>query len=143
MEAIVPYLNFNGNAAEALAFYAEAFDGRTLFQQTFGESPMANETPDDFKSKIMHATFQAGDLTFMVSDCMPGQPASPGTNMSLSLNFKSVADIDKTFAALSDGANILMPLQDTFWGVKFGMLTDRFAINWMFNHDYAKKEIDA
>ena len=140
MEAIVPYLSFNGNAAEALAFYANAFDGKILFQQTFGESPMANETPEDFKSKIMHAMFQAGDLTFMVSDCMPGQPVSSGTNMSSSLNFKSVADIDKTFAALSEGSNIIMPLQYTFWGAKFGMLADKFDISWMFNHDYEKKE---
>jgi PhnB protein len=141
MEAIVPYLNFNGNAAEALAFYAKAFDGKIVFQQTFGESPMANDTPDDFKGKVMHATFQAGDLTFMVSDCMPGQPVSGGTNMSLSLNFKSVTDIDKTFADLSEGANIIMSLQDTFWGAKFGMMTDQFGINWMFNHDYGKKEL--
>jgi PhnB protein len=141
MEAIVPYLNFNGNAAEALVFYAKAFDGKIVFQQTFGESPMANDTPDDFKGKVMHATFQAGDLTFMVSDCMPGQPVSGGTNMSLSLNFKSVTDIDNTFAALSEGANIIMSLQDTFWGAKFGMMTDQFGINWMFNHDYGKKEL--
>ena len=138
MEAIVPYLNFNGNAAEALAFYAKAFDGKTLFQQTFGESPM--ESPAEFKDKIMPATFQAGNLTFMVSDCMPDQPVSGGTNLSLSMHFKSVEDIDKTFEALSEGATITMPLQDTFWGAKFGMLTDKFGINWMFNHDYPKEE---
>jgi PhnB protein len=140
MEAIVPYLMFNGNAAEALAFYAKAFDGKILFQQSFGESPMGNEMPGDYKNKIMHATFQAGDLTFMVSDNMPGQQVSGGTNLSLSLNFKTVADIDKIFAALSEGATVTMPLQDTFWGAKFGMLTDKFGINWMFNHDYEKKE---
>ena len=140
MEAIVPYLNFNGNAAEALAFYAKAFGGKTLFQQTFGESPMADQTPDQYKNKVMHATFQAGELTFMVSDCMPDQPVKGGTNMSLSLNFKSVADIDKTFATLSEGSDIIMPLQDTFWGARFGMLTDKFGINWMFNHDHEKKE---
>lgn len=139
MEAIVPYLMFNGNAAEALAFYAKAFDGKTLFQQSFGESPMGNEIPDEYKNNIMHATFQAGDLTFMVSDNMPGQQVSGGSNLSLSLNFKTVADIDKIFAALSEEAKITMPLQDTFWGAKFGMLTDRFGINWMFNHDYEKK----
>ena len=140
MEAIVPYLMFNGNAAEALAFYAKAFDGKTLFQQSFGEAPMGNETPDEYKSQIMHATFQAGELTFMVSDNMPGHQVSGGTNLSLSLNFKTVADIDKIFAALSEGATVTMPLQDTFWGAKFGMLTDKFGINWMFNHDYEKKE---
>lgn len=140
MEAIVPYLMFNGNASDALAFYAGVFDGKTLFQQTFGESPMAGETTEEYKSKIMHATFQAGNLTFMVSDNMPGHQVNGGTNLSLSLNFKSVADIDKTFAGLSEGATVTMPLQDTFWGAKFGMLTDKFGINWMFNHDYEKKD---
>ncbi|MGZ5220225.1 MAG: VOC family protein [Chitinophagaceae bacterium] len=138
MEAIVPYLNFNGNASEALAFYAKAFDGKILFQQSFGESPM--EAPAEQKDKIMHATFQAGNLTFMVSDAMPGQLVRGGTNTSLSLDFKTVADIQKTFSALSDGAIVTMPLQDTFWGARFGMLTDKFGINWMFNHDYEKKE---
>jgi len=137
MEAIVPYLNFNGNAAEALVFYGKAFDGKILFQQTFGESPV--ESKPEFKNKIMHATFQAGDLTFMVSDCMPEQTVSNGSNTSLSLSFKSVEAIDKTFAALSDGATVTMPLQDTFWGAKFGMLTDKYGINWLFNHDYPKK----
>jgi PhnB protein len=139
MEPIIPYLNFNGNAAEALSFYAAAFDGQVAFQQTFGDSPMGEQTPDDFKGKIMHATFQAGGLTLMVSDCMPGQEVKPGTNTSLSLNFTSVEAIEKTFSALSAGATITMPLQDTFWGARFGMLTDKFGINWMFNHDYEKK----
>ena len=140
MEAIVPYMTFNGNAAEALAFYEKAFDGKILFQQTFGESPMGDQTSNDYKDKVMHASFQAGNLTFMVSDCMPGHPVSGGTNTSLSLHCKTVAEIDNTFAALSNGATITMPLQDTFWGAKFGMLTDKFGINWMFNHDYGKNE---
>ena len=140
MEAIVPYLNFNGNATEALAFYSKAFNGSVLFQQSFGDSPMDEHTPADYKDKVMHATFQAGELKFMVSDAMPGQPVNTGSNLSLSLNFTSIADIDKTFGFLSEGATITMPLQDTFWGARFGMLTDRFGINWMFNHDMEKKE---
>lgn len=140
MEAIVPYLNFNGNAAEALSFYEKAFDGKVLFQQSFGDSPMADQTPESLKNKVMHASFQAGELKFMVSDSMPGQEVQPGSNLSLSLNFLSVADIDKTFSLLSEGGQVTMPLQDTFWGARFGMLTDRFGINWMFNHDLEKKE---
>jgi PhnB protein len=69
---------------------------------------------------------------------MPENLVHGGTNLSLSLNFKSVEDIDKTFAALSDSATVTMPLQDTFWGARFGMLTDKFGINWMFNHDIKK-----
>ena len=138
MEAIVPYLTFNGNAAEALAFYSKVLDGKILYQQTFGESPMPSS--DDTKNKIMHATFQADKLTFMVSDSMPDNPATAGSNISLSLNFNSIEAIHKTFAALSDGAKITMELQDTFWGARFGMLTDKFGINWMFNHDKGPKE---
>jgi PhnB protein len=140
MEAIVPYLTFNGNAAEALAFYENALGGKVLFQQSFGESPMSDQVPEGDRNKVMHATFEAGDLKFMVSDAMPGQQVQPGSNLSLSLNFFSVADIDKTFNALAEGGQVTMPLQDTFWGARFGMLTDRFGINWMFNHDFEKKE---
>lgn len=138
MDAIIPYLSFNGNAADALAFYAKAFDGKIVFQQSFGESPMGGNTPADHKDKVMHARFEAGGLTLMVSDNMPGHVVTNGSNTNLSLNFSTVQDIDKTFASLSEGANIIMPLQDTFWGAKFGMLTDKFGINWMFNHDYPK-----
>jgi PhnB protein len=139
MEIITPYLNFNGNAAEALAFYGKAFNGEIVFQQKYGGSPM--ETVAAWKDKIMHATFQAGSLTLMASDIMDEKSeVTSGTNVSLSLNFKSEEEIDKVFAALSDGATITMPLQDTFWGAKFGMLTDQFGINWMFNHDREPKE---
>jgi len=138
MEAIVPYLNFNGNAAEALGFYSKALNGAVIFQQTFGESPV--ETTADFKNKIMHASFKAGDLVFMVSDCPPNVSVTTGSNISLSLNFNDLAGIELTFAALGEGAIITMPLQDTFWGARFGMLTDKFGINWMFNHDYKKEE---
>ena len=139
MEPITPYLSFSGNAAEALAFYAHAFDGKTVFQQTFGENNM--EGPDGaWKDKIMHASFEAGSLTFMVSDVMkPDFKVIPGTNTQLSLNFKHEEDIDRVFAAMSDGADITMPLQDTFWGAKFGMLTDKFGIGWMFNFDRPKE----
>lgn len=138
MEAIIPYLNFNGNAAEAMAFYSKALEGAVLFQQTFGESAM--ESPAEMKDKIMHATFKAGDLTIMFSDCMPDQPSIAGTNVSLSLNFADEASIEKIFAGMSEGSHITMPLQNTFWGAKFGMLTDKFGINWMFNHDFKKEE---
>ena len=136
MEAITPYLSFNGNAAEALAFYSKALDGKILYQQTFDESPVPSS--DEMKDKIMHATFQADKLTLMVSDCPPEMAVSSGSNISLSLNFTDEASIDKTFAALSEGSKITMELQDTFWGAKFGMLTDPFGINWMFNYDKPK-----
>lgn len=136
MEAIIPYLNFNGNAAEALDFYAHALNGKIDFKQTFGESPM--ETPEDYKNKIMHAKFISGGLNLMVSDCPPGVKVSSGNSLSLSMNFNDVDEMNKVYAALSEGGKITMELQDTFWGARFGMLIDKFGFNWMFNHDYKK-----
>lgn len=134
-----PYLNFDGNAAEALTFYSKVFNGQVVYQQSYGDSPM--ETSEDWKDKVMHATFKAGDITFMVSDIMSQEhKTTKGTNIQLSLNFASEEEIDKTFAALSEGANITMPLDKTFWGAKFGMLVDKFGVNWMFNYDYEQRE---
>ncbi len=102
MEAITPYLYFNGNAAEALAFYSKALNGAVIFQQAYKDSPM--EVGPEYKDKIMHATFKAGDLTIMASDMNEKYTATPGTNMSLSLNFSDLQRIELTFEALSEGA---------------------------------------
>ena len=138
MEAIVPYINFKGNAKEALAFYSKALDGQVLFSQTYGESPMESK-PED-KDKIMHATFKAGDLTLMASDANDRFPVQEGNIISLSINFKDEESITKTFNGLAEGGTVLMPLQDTFWGAKFGMLKDVFGVHWMFNYDKPKEK---
>ncbi len=138
MDAIVPYLLFNGNAGEALEFYTKVLNGKILVKSTFGESPVPSS--DDMKDKIMHGSMQAGNLAIMVSDCPPDRAATPGDNVQLSLNFSDAASIDKTFAAIGEGGTVIMELQDTFWGARFGMLTDKFGIKWMFNHDKAPKD---
>ncbi|MBO9619118.1 MAG: VOC family protein [Niabella sp.] len=138
MQAITPYLNFNGNAAEALDFYANALGGQVVHKQTFGETQNEFPSPEAMKDKIMHAVFNAGELNFMVSDCPPDMQVTGGSNVSLALNFTDEAGIEKAFNALGEGGTITMPLQDTFWGAKFGMLTDKFGFSWMFNYDKPK-----
>jgi PhnB protein len=138
MISIEPYLSFEGNGKEALAFYEKALGGKVLFSQTFGESPMGGQTPDEHKDKLMHATFQAGELKFMASDGPPGYKSKPGNNVNLSLHSKSIAEIEKAYNGLAEGANIAMPLQETFWAQRFGMLTDKYGINWMFNVEKEK-----
>jgi PhnB protein len=140
MEAIVPYLSFDGSGNEALEFYSKALNGKVLFKQSFGESAMGDKTPKEYKDRLMHATFQAGSLTFMASDGPPGFEIKRGNNVNLSLHFTSLAEVEKIFAALSEGGTITMPLQKTFWAERFGMLTDKYGVNWMFNHDDQKKE---
>ena len=138
MEAIIPYLNFNGNAKQALAFYEKALNGKVAYSQTFADANMAQD--ESMKDKILHAVFEAGSLKFMVSDCPPGVSVSSGDQVSLSLNFHDLETIEKTFAALADGGQVTMPLQDTFWGARFGMTKDKYGIHWMFNHDKPKAE---
>ena len=137
MEAIIPYLNFNGNAVEALAFYCKALNGAVTMQSTFGEANMAQD--DNMKNKILHAVFEMGSLKFMVSDCPPGVSTLSGNQVSLSLNFTSLEAIEHTFAALAEGGTVTMPIQDTLWGARFAMTKDKFGVHWMFNYDYPKK----
>jgi PhnB protein len=74
----------------------------------------------------------------MASDTMPGMPFQQGNNFSVSVHCESVEEIEKTFAALSEGGKAPMPLQDTSWGARFGMCTDRFGVQWMCNFEYPK-----
>lgn len=139
MQPIVPYIMFKGETKDALAFYAKALGGQVTTMQTYEEAKM--EVQPEFKSQVMHATFKAGDLMLMASDASDKSQATvKGNNLSLSLNFNSIEEINNTFNALAENGQITMELQDTFWGARFGMLIDQFGIHWMFNHDYEPKE---
>lgn len=131
MNSLVPYLMFPGTCEEALNFYKDAFGGEIESINRFEGSPI--EVADDYKNKIMHSTFRAGDLLFMASDGMQDNPPAPGSNFALNINFSSEDDQEKVFNKFSEGGNVIMPLQDTFWGAKFGMLTDKYGISWMFH----------
>jgi PhnB protein len=135
MQGITPYLSFNGNGTEALQFYCKALDGKVLFQQSFGDSPMGAQTPEEHKKRLMHATFQCDAGSFMASDGPPGYEMKTGNNVSLSLNYDSVDKLEKAFNGLAEGGKVLMPLQETYWAQRFGMLVDKYGFNWLFNMD--------
>ena len=135
MRGIIPYLNFDGNGTEALKFYCRALDGKILFQQSFGDSPMGGQTPTELKDRLMHATVQCEAGTFMASDGPPGHELKTGNNLNLSLQYDSAEKADKAFNALAEGGKVLMPLQETFWAARFGMLIDKYGFNWMVNVD--------
>ena len=135
MALIQPYLTFNGNCAEAMNFYKEVFGGE-LMMQSFGDAPM--DTTPETKDLIMHARLQNGDLILMASDGMPGQAPVQGTNVTISVQSASKEDQEKYFNKMAEGGKITMPLEDTFWGAYFGMLTDKFGMHWMFNTEHKK-----
>ncbi|HEY2867431.1 MAG TPA: glyoxalase/bleomycin resistance/extradiol dioxygenase family protein [Pyrinomonadaceae bacterium] len=138
MFGIKPYLTFTGNCEEAIKFYTEKLGGEILFTQRYGESPMKGMGPD---KAIMHATIRIGDSIIMASDnCSTEHPTNIGNNISLAMGSDDVVSAEKMFAEMSDGARVVMPMQETYWAERFGMLVDKFGINWMFNCD--KPEAD-
>ena len=127
-----PYLSFNGQCAEAIKFYERVLGGKVTFQQTWGESPMANEMPAETHNKIMHATVDLDGSTLMCADSPPGHYQSP-RGIHITLHFKDPAGGEDVFNTLADGGQIEMPFQATFWSSGFGMCVDRFGIPWMVN----------
>ncbi len=139
MATVNPYLIFNGNCEQAFDFYQSVFGGSFTTKSTFGEMPPmpGYEMPEDAKSRIMHVALPISSETILMgSDANPamGVPQQ-GQNISLAVGVSSRDEADKIFNGLADGGKINMPMADTFWGAYFGMLTDRFGIEWMVNFD--------
>jgi PhnB protein len=131
------YLAFSGNCEEALKFYAVCLEGKITQMNYFKDSPM--EVQEEQKNKVLHAELQFKGGTFMASDSLPINSITRGDNVNLSINFDDIATMEKYFAALSDGGMVTMPLQDQFWGARFGMVRDKYGVNWMFNCNLENK----
>jgi PhnB protein len=131
---LIPYIMFNGTCEAALQFYAKALKGNIENMSRYGDTPGCEELAADPKM-IMHGIMTAGSFSIMGSDAGKNDKKFEGDNVQLSLGFDTAEEQQQVFEALSEGATITMPLQDTFWGATFGMLTDKFGIRWMFNYD--------
>ncbi len=127
MKPIIPYIAFPGTCREALEFYAEVLGGEITVMQAFNEAPM--EVPDALAMRIFNAEMTAGELTIKASDDLPTHPVSSGNNMSLYLHFDSESRKKSAFDALAEGGQVLFPITDNF-----GMLKDKYNIQWMFVH---------
>jgi PhnB protein len=128
------YLSCNGRCEEAVNFYQKALGAEVEMMMRFKESPEPCEpgqTPPDWGDKIMHASFKIGETVVMASDGCGEKIAFEG--FSLSISVSDEADADKVFAALSEGGEVQMPLDKTFWSPRFGMLRDKFGVGWMVN----------
>ena len=130
MKDFTIYLIFNGNCSEAMTFYKNCLDAElTMFP--FSEAP--DPMPAEAKDRIMHARLAKGKATIMASDNMPGMAFMAGNNFSISIDCDTAEEIEKLFNALGENGTVKMPLQKTFYAARFGMLTDQFGVNWMFN----------
>lgn len=137
---LTPYLMFNGQCEEALNFYAKALNGEIKDLMRFEGSPVESLATEADKQRVMHSHFVAKDFRFMASDTGEGGPKlNPNGMVHLSVNFDDATEQEKVFNALAEGGVAGMPLQDTFWGARFGMLTDKFGICWMLNYEKPKQ----
>ncbi len=138
--AFNPYLNFNGNTEEAFNFYKSVLGGEFAVLQRFKEIPGNDKISAEEANKIMHIALPIGNGNMLmgtdVSSNMP--PATFGTNFSISISPETDEEAHKIFNGLSAGGQVMMPLEKMFWGDTFGMLKDKFNVQWMMNYSEKK-----
>ena len=129
---INPYLSFKGDCEAAFKFYAECLGGKIGMMMTYAQSPMAEQTPANWRNKVMHARIEIDDQLLMGSDAPPERYA-PMQGVMISISVTEPAEAERIFHALAEKGSVQMPIQQTFWSPRFGMLTDRFSTQWMVN----------
>jgi PhnB protein len=127
-----PYLNFPGTCEEAMTTYAKLLGGEVVAMLAYGDMPGDNPVPDDMRKKIAHARIEIGNEVLMASDVGP-ERFKPMQGTSVTLNIPEPPEAERVFKALAEGGTTIMPLEETFWAIKFGVLVDRFGTHWMIN----------
>ena len=130
MATLNPYITFDGDCQEAMTLYADTLGGQITGMNPYSEMP---DAPAGTEGRLMHCEVKAGDVVIMACDIQPGHPLTAGNNITLNINLTDTAQQADIFAKLSAGGKVVMPLEDTFWGARFGMLVDKFGISWMLN----------
>jgi PhnB protein len=128
------YLNYGGNCEQAFRFYEKHLGGKVTAMMTFGESPDPSTTPPNSKNAILYARLTIGETDIMGND-VPSERFQPMRSVYLSLSVGSSEEAERIHALLSDGAEIFMPMQETFFAFRFSMLRDKFGTSWMIIHE--------
>jgi PhnB protein len=127
-----PYLNFNGQCEAAFKFYEQALGAKIETMFPYAGTPATEQVPPEWHNKIMHARLRIGEEVLMGADPPPGYYEAPG-GFSVSLHLKDPVQAERLFHALAENGTVRMPIQQTFWAARFGMLVDKFGIPWMIN----------
>jgi PhnB protein len=133
---LIPYLNFNGQCQAAFKFYEQCLGGKIIAMTTYGSTPAADHVSTEMRDRIIHARLLVGDAVLMGSDSPPEYFKEPG-GMTVSIQVDDPAEAERIFHALEEGGTVRMPIEETFWAVRFGMLVDRFGTPWMINCEKA------
>jgi len=131
MKSVTTYIHFDGNCREAMHFYQKCFGTEIQLSPIPDNSGKPSSDP---AAKIMHSQLSRnGQPILMASDGSPGGAAKAGNNFSVSVDCESIAEIDRLCAAIGENGHVILPLGNVPWGARFGMLTDQFDIQWLFN----------
>jgi PhnB protein len=125
------HLNFDGICKQAFEFYEQCLGQKITFMQTYGDSPGGDQMPPEMRSKVMHTSIMVGNVMLMGADS-PSEEGKP-QGFAVTVATADPAEAERVFAALADGGDVRMPLGETFWAQRFGMLTDKFGVPWMIN----------
>ena len=126
------YVNFSGKCAEAFRFYEQHLGATITMLMTHGQAPDQSSVKPEWKDAVLHARLSVGGTELMGADIPNAQPMR---SAYLSLNVESDTEAERIFSALSDGGEVFMPMQETFFATRFGQLRDRFGLNWMIIHE--------
>jgi PhnB protein len=126
------YVNFAGTCAEAFRFYEKHLGGQIGMMMTHGQAPDQSRVNPDWKDAVLHARISIGGTELLGADIPTAQPMR---SAYLSLGVESDADAERIFAALADGGQVFMPMQETFFATRFAQVQDQFGINWMIIHE--------
>jgi PhnB protein len=128
------YLNYGGNCEQAFRFYEKHLGGKISMMMTHGQMPDATNVPADWKNAILHARMTLGETELMGAD-VPPERFQPMRSAYLSLIVNSIDEAERIYGVLSDGGEIFMPIQETFFAFRFAMLRDQFGTSWMILHE--------
>jgi PhnB protein len=126
------YVNFAGKCAEAFRFYEKHLGGKIGMMMTHGQAPDQSKVKPEMKDLVLHSRISIGNTELMGADIPNAQPMR---SAYLSLSVDSDGEAERIFSALSEGGEVFMQMQETFFATRFGQLRDRFGINWMIIHE--------
>jgi PhnB protein len=124
------YLNFGGNCEQAFRFYEQHLGGKILMLMRHGEQPNAEAVPADWKNAVLHARMTLGGTELSGADIPPDR-FQPMRSAYMTLSLDSIEEAERLYALLTEGGDIFMPIQETFFSARFAMLRDRFGTSWM------------
>jgi PhnB protein len=135
---LLTYLNYGGDCEEAFRFYEQHLGGKITMMMTQGEVPGAKDLPPERAKKIVHARMTVGGTELLASDVPPEMNFQPMRSAYLSLSLDNTPEAERVYKLLSEGGQIFMPMAETFFAHRFGMLRDRFGTSWMILHEQAQ-----